>query len=99
MRSEELHKLEVYSSHVLLSVDETRMRLAGHECDEFAHKMLIIKPQGKRLLVRPKRRWQYNIKKNLSEIVFQDWDYLQLADYKVCISCSSTTKVRKVRGR
>jgi hypothetical protein len=33
-----------------------------------AHRILVGKPEGKRLLGRPKRGWVDNIKKNLREI-------------------------------
>jgi hypothetical protein len=32
-----------------------------------AHRVLVGKPEGKRPLGRPKRRWEYNIKMNLQE--------------------------------
>jgi hypothetical protein len=61
---------------------------------KYTHKMLIVKPQGKRLLARTRRRWEDSIKKDLSEIECEDWDWLELADYRVCISHSSSNKGR-----
>jgi hypothetical protein len=33
-----------------------------------AYKILVGKPEGKRRLGRPRRRWEHNIKMNLREI-------------------------------
>jgi hypothetical protein len=39
-----------------------------------AYKILVGKPEGKRLLVRPSRRWDDNIKMDLREIGYDvDW--------------------------
>ena len=32
------------------------------------HKVLVRKPEGKRLLGRPRRRWEDNIKMDLQEV-------------------------------
>jgi len=32
------------------------------------HRVLVGKPEGKRLLGRPRRRWEYNIKMDLREV-------------------------------
>jgi hypothetical protein len=49
-----------------------RMRGAGHErlTREIRneYKMLVRKPEWKRQLGRPRRKWKYNIKLNLREI-------------------------------
>ena len=39
------------------------------------HKVLVGKPEGKRLLGRPKRRWEDNIKMDLQEVgrICGDW--------------------------
>jgi hypothetical protein len=42
-------------------------------------KILIVIPEGKRLLGRPRCRWEYNIKMDLMEIVFEDVDLINLA--------------------
>jgi hypothetical protein len=41
-----------------------------------AYRVLVGKPEGKRPLRRPRRRWVDNIKINLREIVWDDMDYL-----------------------
>jgi hypothetical protein len=37
-----------------------------------AYNILVGKPEGKRPLGRPRRRWEYNIKMDLREIGFGD---------------------------
>ena len=39
------------------------------------HRVLVRKPEGKRPLGRPRRRWEYNIKMDLQEVggVCEDW--------------------------
>ena len=32
------------------------------------HKVLVVKPKGKRPLVRPRRRWEDNIKMDLKQV-------------------------------
>jgi hypothetical protein len=43
------------------------------------YKVLVEKPEGKRPLGRPKRRWQDNIKKDLQEVGCGDMDWIDLA--------------------
>jgi hypothetical protein len=38
-----------------------------------AYRILVGKPEGKRPLVRPRRRWEDNIKMDLREIVWSRW--------------------------
>jgi hypothetical protein len=35
--------------------------------------VFVGKPEGKRPLGRPRRRWEDNIKKNLQEVGIMDW--------------------------
>ena len=48
------------------------MRWAGHvarmEEERGVHKVLVGKPEGKRPLGRPRRRWEDNIKMDLQEV-------------------------------
>jgi hypothetical protein len=37
--------------------------------DSGVHRVLVGKPEEKRLLWRPRRRWEYNIKMDLQEVV------------------------------
>jgi hypothetical protein len=56
----------------------------GRECSTTgetrnAYKILVGKPEGKRPLGRPKRRWVDNIKMNLREITRGGVDWIDLA--------------------
>jgi hypothetical protein len=41
--------------------------------------VLVGKPEGKRLLGRPRRRWEDNIKTDLQEVRCGDLDWIELA--------------------
>jgi ribosome biogenesis protein Nip4 len=41
-----------------------------------AYNILVGKPEGRRPLERPRRRWEDNIKMNLREIGFVDVDWI-----------------------
>jgi hypothetical protein len=40
---------------------------------------LVVKPAGKRLLVRPRHRWEDNIEADLKEMEFESVDWINLA--------------------
>jgi hypothetical protein len=44
-----------------------------------AYKILVGKPEGKRPLVRPRRRWVDNIEMDLRERGWDDMDWIDLA--------------------
>ena len=46
------------------------------------YRVLVGKPQGKRPLGRPRRRWEDNIKMDLQEIGCGDMDGIELAQDK-----------------
>ena len=43
------------------------------------HRVLVGRPEGKRPLVRPRRRWKDNIKMDLQEVGFGLMDWIELA--------------------
>jgi hypothetical protein len=82
LHSEELHGL--YSSPSIVRVIKARrMRWAGHAARmgevRGAYNILIGRPEGRRPLGRPRRRWEDNIKIDLMEIGFGDVDWIQWA--------------------
>jgi hypothetical protein len=71
LRNEELHNL--YSSpNIIRMIKSRRMRWAGHVArmgeTRNAYKILVGKPEGKRPLGRPRRRWVDNINMDLRQI-------------------------------
>jgi hypothetical protein len=44
-----------------------------------AYRILVGKPEGKRPLERPRRRWVDNVKMDLGEIGRDGWDWIELA--------------------
>ena len=59
------------------------MRWAGHVArmgeDRGVHWVLVGKPEGKRPLGRPRRRWENNIKMDLQEVGVGRGDWMELA--------------------
>jgi hypothetical protein len=71
LHNEELRDL--YSSPSIIRIIRSRrMRLAGHVArmreKRNAYRLLVGKPEGKRPLGRPRRRWVDNIRVNLGEV-------------------------------
>jgi len=64
-------------------VKSRRMRWAGHVArmgeDRGVHRVLVRKPQGKKPLGRPRRRWEDNIKMDLQEVGRSRGDWMELA--------------------
>jgi hypothetical protein len=60
-----------------------RMRWAGHVArmreKRNAYRLLVGKPEGKRPLGRPRRRWMDNIRMALGEVGWSDVDWIGLA--------------------
>jgi hypothetical protein len=71
LHNEELHKLCV-SPNVIKVIKSRRIRLAGNIARmgkiRCAYNILVGKPKGKRPLVRPRLKWEDNIKMDLREI-------------------------------
>ena len=64
-------------------VKSRRMRWAGHVVRMWkgrgVHTVLVGKPEGKRPLGRPRRRWEDNIKMDLTEMRGCCGDWMELA--------------------
>ena len=71
LHNEELNGL--YSSlNIVRVIKSRRMRWVGHVArmgeERGAYRVLVGKPEGKRLLGRPRRRWVDNIRMDLQEV-------------------------------
>jgi hypothetical protein len=82
LHNDKLHSL--YSSLSIVWVIKSRsMRGVMHGGGERCLQVLVGRPEGKRLLGRPRRRWEDNIKMDLREIEI-DWaNWIQLAQDRV----------------
>jgi hypothetical protein len=50
-----------------------------HACERNVYRVLMVKPEGKRPLGRPRRRWEDGIRMDLREIGWGSVDWIQLA--------------------
>jgi len=59
------------------------MRWAGHVArigeGRGVYRVLVVKPEGKKPLGRPRRRWEDNIKMDLQEVWCGGMDWIELA--------------------
>jgi hypothetical protein len=79
---EELHIL--YSSpNIIRQIKSRRMRWVGHMVcmgeERNLYRVLMGKPEGKRPLGRPRRRWEDGIRMDLRETDWGNVDWIQLA--------------------
>jgi hypothetical protein len=75
---------DLYSLPNIVRVVKSRiMRWAGHVAsmgeESSVHRVLEGKPEGKRPLGRPRRRWEDNIKMDLHEVGVGCGDWMELA--------------------
>ena len=83
-----------------------RMRWAGHVArmgqGRGVHRVLVGKPEGKRPLGRPRRRWEDNIKMDLQEEGGGCGDWMELAQdrdrWRALVSTVMNLRVPKMRG-
>jgi hypothetical protein len=82
LHSGELHNL-YSSSDLIRQIKSRRMRWARHVArmgeGRKVYRVLVGKQEGKRPLVRPKRRWEDGIKMDLREIGWGGVEWIQLA--------------------
>jgi hypothetical protein len=82
LHSEELHNLYSFPD-IIRQVKSSRMRWAGHVArmreERKVYKVLVGKPEGKRPIGRPRRRWEDGIRMDLREIGLGCVDWIRLA--------------------
>ena len=105
LHNEELSDL--YSlPNIVRVVKSRRMRWAGHvarmEEGRGVYRVLVGKPEGKRPLGRPRRRWEDNIKMDLKEVGGSCGDWMYLAQdrdrWRALVSTVMNLRVPKMRG-
>jgi hypothetical protein len=77
LHNEELNVL--YSLPNIVRVVKLRMRWAGQGACMGKERVLVRKPEGKRPLGRPRRRWDDHIKMDLQEVGGCSADWMELA--------------------
>jgi hypothetical protein len=86
LHNDELHNL-YSSSNIVRVIKSRRMRWAGHVAhmgeERGVYRVLVGRPEGKRPLGRPRRRWEDNIKMDLREIRIDGANWIQLAQDRV----------------
>jgi hypothetical protein len=105
LHNEELSDL--YSlPNIVRVIKSRRMRWAEHIArmgeGTGVHRVLVGKPEGKRLLGRPRRRWGDNIKTDLQEVGGGCGDWMELArdrdKWRALVSTVMNLRVPKIRG-
>ena len=87
-------------------VKSRRMRWAGYVAHmgegRVVHRVLVGKPEGKRPLGRPRRRWEDNIKMDLQKVGGGCGDWMELAQdmdrWRALVSTVRNIRVPKMRG-
>jgi len=81
------------------------LRWAGHvriEEGRGVHMVLVGKPEGKRTLGRPRRRWEDNIKMDLQEVGGVCGDWMELGQdrdkWRALVSTVMNLRVPKMQG-
>jgi len=82
LRNEELNDLYC-SPSIVRVIKSRRMRWAGHVArmgeERGVYRVLVGKPEGKRPLGRPRRRWVDNIRMDIQEVGCGYVDWIRLA--------------------
>ncbi|KAJ4432165.1 hypothetical protein ANN_20781 [Periplaneta americana] len=81
-----LHNTELHALYslpdIIRNIKSRRLRWAGHVArkgeSRNAYRVLVGRPEGKRPLGRPRRRWEDNIKMDLREVGYDDRERINL---------------------
>jgi hypothetical protein len=70
--------------NIVRAIKSIKMRWAGHVARMWegrgVYRVLVGKPEGKRPLGRPRRRWENNIEMNLKEVGCGSMDWIELSE-------------------
>jgi len=82
LNNEEL--IDLYCSpNIVMVIKSRRMRWAGHVAgmgeERGVYRVLVAKPEGRRPLGRPRRRWVDNIRMDLQKVGWGYMDWIGLA--------------------
>jgi len=94
------------SPNIVRVVKSRRVRWAGHVARmgvrRGVQRVLVGKPEGKRPLGRPRRRWEDNIKMDLQDVGGGFGDWMELAEdrerWRALVSTVMNFGVPKMRG-
>jgi hypothetical protein len=86
LHNDKLHSL--YSSpNIVTVINSRRIRWVGHVArmgeGRGVYRVLVGRPEGKRPLGRPRRRWEDNIKMDLREVGIDGTNWIQLSHDRV----------------
>jgi hypothetical protein len=77
----------VSNPNIVRAIKSRRMRWARHVArmaeGKGVYRVLVGRPEGKRPLGRPRRRWKYNIKMDLREMGLDEANWIRLAQDRV----------------
>jgi len=105
-----LHNEELSDTYSLPNIEgvvkSRRMRWAGHVArmteGRGVHRVLVGKPEGRRPLGRPRRRWEDNIKIDLQEVGGSCRHWMELAQdrdrWRALVSTVRNFRIPKMRG-
>ena len=96
----------VTTPNIVRVVKSRRMRWAGHVArmgqGRGVYRVLVGKPEGKRPLGKPRRKWEDSIKMDLQEVGGDCGDWMELAQdrdrWRALVSTVMNLRVPKMRG-
>ncbi|KAJ4432902.1 hypothetical protein ANN_15158 [Periplaneta americana] len=95
-----LHNTELHALHsspdIIRNIKSRRLRWAGHASrmgeSRNTYRVLVGRPEGKRPLGRPRRRWEDNIKMDLREVGY-DREWINLAQDRAYVRAAMNLRI------